>query len=197
MKKLILTLALRPLQLLCLMLSSLVFCQAVPSFAQTKPKSGSAKEVKAPQEDLHTAILKGNLAVLKQHIAAGSDLNVKEQMGGSSPLIMATLLGKTDMAKALIDAGANLNLKNNDGSTALHIAAFFCRPDIVKMLLAKRADKTIKNNYGSTAYAAVTPPFKEVKGVYDMMGKMLAPIGLKLDYAYIEATRPKIAAMLK
>ena len=155
------------------------------------------KNVKPPKEDLHTVVMAGNMVALKQHIAAGSDLIVKETMGGSSPLIMAALLGKTEMAKALIDAGANLNLKNNDGSTALHIAAFFCRPEIVKMLLAKRADKTIKNNYNSTAYQSVVGPFKDVKNVYDMMGKMLAPMGLKLDYAYIEATRPKIAAMLK
>ncbi len=195
MKTLKLKRALCPQLGMFLLLLSMGLCQSTSVFAQAKPKS--KVQVKAPAEDLHTAVLKGNMAALKQHIAAGSDLNVKENMGGSTPLIMATLLGKTDMAKALIDAGANLNLKNNDGSTALHIAAFFCRPEIVKQLLAKRADKTIKNNYGSTAYASVLAPFKEVKGVYDMMGKMLAPLGLKLDYAYIEATRPKIAAMLK
>ena len=179
----------RPQQLAFLLLIGIGLFHPAISFAQ--------KNVKAPKEDLHTIVMAGNLTALKQHIAAGSDLNVKEAMGGSSPLIMAALLGKTDMAKALIDAGANLNLKNNDGSTALHIAAFFCRPDIVKMLLAKRADRTIKNNYNSTAYQSVAGPFKEVKSTYDIMGKMLAPMGLKLDYAYIEATRPKIAAMLK
>jgi hypothetical protein len=29
-----------------------------------------------------------------------------------------------------------------------------------------------------------------------MMGEMLKPMGLVLDYAYIEKTRPEIAAML-
>ncbi len=29
------------------------------------------------------------------------------------------------------------------------------------------------------------------------MGKVLGPMGLKLDYAYIEKTRPQIAATLK
>lgn len=179
----------RPQQFAFLLLVCLGLFHSVTSFAQ--------KNVKPPKEDLHTVVMAGNMAALKQHIAAGSDLNAKEAMGGSSPLILAALLGKTDMAKALIDAGANLNLKNNDGSTALHIAAFFCRPDIVKMLLAKRADRTIKNNYNSTAYQSVAGPFKEVKNAYDVMGKMLAPMGLKLDYTYLETTRPKIAAMLK
>ena len=103
----------------------------------------------------------------------------------------------TEMAKILINAGADLNFRNNDGSTALHTASFFCRPEIVKMLLEKNVDKTIKNKYGSTAYESVAGSFEIVKQSYESLGKMLAPMGLKLDYAYIEKTRPEIAAMLK
>ena len=97
----------------------------------------------------------------------------------------------------LIDAGADINFQNNEGSTALHTAAFFCRPEIVKMLLAKNADKTIKNKYGSTPYESVAGSYSDVKGVYEMMEKMLGPMGLKLDYAYVEKTRPEIAQQLK
>jgi ankyrin repeat protein len=158
--------------------------------------SGSQTKVKPPKIDIHTAILTDNMEALKQHIAAGSNLNEKDPMGGSSPLIVACLFGKTEMAKALIEAGADLNFRNNDGSTALHTASFFCHPEIVKMLLDKGADKTIKNKYGSTAFESVAGKFTEVKNSYDMLGKILAPMGLKLDYAYIEKTRPEIAAML-
>jgi ankyrin repeat protein len=112
-------------------------------------------------------------------------------------LITASVFGKTAMAKVLIDAGADLNFQNNDGSTALHTAAFFCRPEIVQMLLDKGADKTIKNSFGVTAYENVAGPFGDVKNAYDMMGKMLGPMGLKLDYTYLEKTRPEIAAILK
>ena len=107
------------------------------------------------------------------------------------------MFGKTEMARVLIDAGADLNFQNNDGSTALISAAFFCRPEIVTLLLEKNADKTIKNTYGTTAYDNVAGPFEQVKEAYDMMGAALGPMGLKLDYAYIEKTRPEIAAMLK
>lgn len=158
-----------------------------------KKESGA----KAPDVDIHTAVLTGNQAALKQHIAAGTDINEKDPFGGSSPLISAAVFGKTEEAKILIDAGADLNFQNNDGSTALHTAAFFCRPEIVRMLLNKGADKTIKNKYGATPALTVAGPFAESKNVYDMMGKALEPMGLKLDYAYIEKTRPEIAAMLK
>lgn len=150
-----------------------------------------------PKIDLHTAVLKNDIKAVKQHIAAKSDLNIKEAMGGSTPLISASLFGKTEIAKLLINAGANLNIQNNDGSTALITAAFFCRPEIVKMLLGKKANKTIKNNYGQTAYETLLTPFNQVKPVYETLGNALSPLGLKLDYVYIEKTRPVIAKMLK
>ncbi|HEY5745128.1 MAG TPA: ankyrin repeat domain-containing protein [Chryseolinea sp.] len=153
--------------------------------------------VKAPDVDIHTAVLTGNQEALKQHIAAGTNINEKDPFGGSSPLISAAVFGKTEEAKILIDAGADINFQNNDGSTPLHTAAFFCRPEIVRMLLDKGADKTIKNKYGATPALTVAGSFAESKNVYDMMGKALEPMGLKLDYAYIEKTRPEIAEMLK
>lgn len=164
----------------------------------TTQKSNPSKSgVKPPTIDIHTAVVSGNLEAIRQHIAAGSDINIRDPFGGSSPLISATVFGKDDIAKALIDAGADLNIQNNDGSTALHTAAFFCRPALVKLLLQKGADKTIKNKFNSTAYEGVIAPFKDVKPVYEMMGNALGPMGLKLDFAYIEKTRPEIAALLK
>ena len=103
-----------------------------------------AKRCQAAQVDIHTAVITDNMEALKQHIAAGTNVNEKDPFGGSSPLISAALFGKTEMARILIDAGADIDFQNNDGSTALNTAAFFCRPEIVKMLLDKGADKSIK-----------------------------------------------------
>ena len=165
--------------------------------AQKKDASTAETKVKPPQIDIHTAVVTNNLDALKRHIAAGSNINEKDPFGGSSPLISAAVFGKTDAARLLIDAGADVNFQNKEGSTALHTSAFFCRPEIVKMLLQKGADKTIKNNYNSTALQTVTTPFSEAKPFYDMMVQALGPMGLKLDYAYVEKTRPEIANMLK
>jgi len=176
----------------------LISCKNGKEPQQRDEAAGPTKaKVKPPQTDIHTAVLTDNLDALNQHISAGTDLNEKDPFGGSSPLITASLFGKTAMAKILIDAGANLNFQNNDGSTPLHTAAFFCRPEIVRMLLVKGADKSLKNRFGATPYESVIVPFDQVKNSYDMMGKMLGPMGLKLDYPYIEKTRPEIAAMLK
>jgi ankyrin repeat protein len=173
-----------------------IFVVATTSCAQKGDKPSAVKG-NAPSVDIHTAVVTGNKEALKQHIAAGSNINEKDPFGGSSPLITAAVFGKTEEARMLIDAGADLNFQNNEGSTALHTSAFFCRPEIVKMLLEKGADKTLKNKYGATPYASVASPYADVKSVYEMMEKVLSPMGLKLDYAYIEKTRPVIADMLK
>jgi len=172
-------------------------CKGQKEAEQEESPSVSKASIKPPQVDIHTAVITGNSEALEQHIAAGSNLNEKDPFGGSSPLISAAVFGKPEMAKTLIDAGADLDFQNNDGSTALHTAAFFCRPEIVKMLLDKGADKTIKNKYSATPYESVIGPFSEVKDAYNMMGTMLKPMGLKLDYEYIQKTRPEIAEMLK
>ena len=72
--------------------------------AQDNTHQSAAKNAR-PEIDIHTAIVTGNMAVLKQYIAAGANLNEKDPIGGSSPLITACLFGKTDMAKLLINAG--------------------------------------------------------------------------------------------
>lgn len=180
---------LNPRPFTALILFSLILFAACNSTAQKKEG--------APDVDLQTAVITDNAEAVKQHIAAGSDLNEKDPFGGSSPLITAAVFNKPEMAKLLIDAAADINFQNNDGSTALISAAFFGRPEIVKMLLDKGADKGIKNKYNTTALDNVSAPFAEVKEVYDVMGNMLAPMGLKLDYAYLEKIRPEIAKMLK
>jgi hypothetical protein len=147
--------------------------------------------------DLHSAAMEGDLEAVQQYITAGADLNARESMGGSSPLIMAATFGHTDVAAALIDAGADVDQPNDEGSTALLSAAFFCHTEIVAALLAAGADKTIRNMAGSTPLDAVSAPFETVKGLYDFIGTALGPLGLELDYERIEATRPVIAEMLR
>ena len=159
--------------------------------------NSTSADDKAKTVDIHTAIVNNDIETVKKHIAAKKNLNEKDPMGGSSPLITAALFGRTEIAKLLIDAGADLSIQNNDGSTALHVAAFFCHPEIVKMLLKKGVDKAVKNKYGSTAYETMVSPYKEVKNIYQGIEQMLSPLGLKLDYAHIEKTRPIVAALLK
>ena len=188
--------------LIAVLMTALLTMVACGSMQEKKagendPSSVSEKEVKTPNIDIHSATLLGDLDAIQQHIQAGSDLDEKEPTLGSTPLISAAVFGKTEIAKALIEGGADVNLQNNDGSTALHSAAFLCRLEIVEMLLENGADKELLSNFGSTALQSVSPPFADVKYIYEQFSKDLGPLGFKLDYAYVEETRPIIAGMLR
>lgn len=168
------------------------------SGSKNTENSTTAKSVvEKPKINMQAAIMSNNLEAIKQHIEAGSDINLKDQMSGSTPLISAVSFGRKEITKALIDAGADLNLKNNDGSTALHSAAFFCHIEIVQMLLDAKADKTLKNNFGATARESVLAPFSDMKPIYEMMQQQLEPLGLKIDLAEVEKNRPVVAMMLQ
>lgn len=153
--------------------------------------------VSAPDIPLNDAAIAGNVEAVRQHIAAGTDLNGRNPQGGSTALIAAASFGQNETARQLIEAGADLEVKNNEGSTALHTAAFLCHAGIVKALLAKGADRNSRNNAGATAFDSVAGPFDDVKPIYDQLLQVLGPYGLELDYEFIKETRPKIAEILR
>lgn len=185
--------------MLVTMLLIVAACSSKPGSSNDENKQSETSQVtpEPPDMDIHAATFMGDLDAIRQHIAAGSDLNVKEPSVGSSPLISASVFGKTEVARALIEAGADVNLQNNEGSTALHSAAFLCRTEIVKMLLENGADKNLRTHAGSTALESVAGPFEDVRFIYDIFSRDLGPLGFKLDYKQIEETRPVIAEMLR
>lgn len=159
-------------------------------------EAGTATAARAPRVDLHVAAMHGNVKAIGEHVEAGTDLNKKDAYG-STPLVVAATFGKADAARALIEGGADTSITNSEGATPLHVAAFLCHTEIVQALLEAGADKNARDKAGATALDSVACPFEMVQGIYDQIGKGLAPLGLRLDYERIKTTRPQIAAMLR
>ncbi len=180
-----------------IILSVFIYVENANSNEGTESQLTLEEFTNAPVKSIHAAAVEGDLTAIQQHINAGTDLNAKEPSGGSSPLITAAVFGNTEVALALIEAGADVNFRNNEGSTALHSAAFFCHIEIVEALLENGADKNIPNNNGSTALQSVEGPFEEVKGFYKYFENTLGPLGLELDYVQIKKTRPIIKEILQ
>ena len=151
---------------------------------------GKEQEVSAPDIELGTAASEGDLEAIRQHIAAGSDLDK------DSPLVTATVFGNIEAVKLLINAGADLNAQDAQGSTPVFVAAFFCRPEILKLLLEKGADQSIPNKEGRTPSEVVQAPFALVKPAYEYIGRQLAPLGLRLDHERLKKVRPMMVEIL-
>lgn len=152
-------------------------------------------ESQSPSITIHEASLLGDVDAIKGHVAAGADINSVDEYG-STPLTIAATFGQSRVARVLIELGADVGIPNDEGSTPLHTAAFLCRKDIVRMLLEAGASTRARNATGLRPIDMVLAPFDQVKPIYDGIRESLSPLGLELDYAYIETTRPEIAALL-
>jgi ankyrin repeat protein len=110
------------------------------------PKPPTAK---APDISIHFAARKGNIEAIKQHLAAGTDVNTKDG-SGSTPLHNAALGGgnqnaahggQKEIAELLIAKGADVNTKNELGETPLDWVLWCMQPKIAD-LLRKHGGKT-------------------------------------------------------
>ena len=70
---------------------------------------------------IHRAAVTGNIEAFKQHLAAGADVNVKDNLG-MTPLSDASRNGHREIVELLITNGADVNAKNDDGVTPLEMA---------------------------------------------------------------------------
>jgi len=99
--------------------------QSVPP-AEAKPVAEAAQPepptTKAPDIPLWEAAMRGNIEAVKQHLAAGADVNVKDARG-MTPLHLATSNGQKEIVEPLIAAGADVNAKMNNGMTPLDVTS--------------------------------------------------------------------------
>ena len=89
---------------------------------------------------LIAAIARDDIEVVKQHLAAGADVNVKNKVGGT-PLHFAALEGRKAIVELLITKGAQVNVKSEDGLTPLDRAIKYQRTETAN-LLRKLGGKT-------------------------------------------------------
>ena len=71
-----------------------------------------------PDISIHKAAFDGNIEAVKQHLAAGTDVNAKNKRG-RTPLYSAVEEGRKKMVELLIAEGANVNAKSRFGVTPL------------------------------------------------------------------------------
>ena len=62
----------------------------------------------------------------------------------------AAAKGDIEAVKQLVDAGTDVNAKDEDENTPLHRAAYYGHKEIVVLLIAKGADVNVKNDVGYT-----------------------------------------------
>ena len=120
--------------------------QSAPQ-AETKPVEPVAEAAKpepptakAPDISIHEAAAEGNIEVVKQHLAAGTDVDFRNQQG-FTPLHVAAQKGHNKVAELLIAKGANVNTSGRlIGTTPLDSAALLGHKEMVELLIDSGAD---------------------------------------------------------
>lgn len=146
-------------------------------------------------QDVWSAIREGKQRQVERFLASGTNVNAKRRGSGSTLLNMAAVYGHTEIARMLIDKGADISVTNRDGNTALHIAAFFTHNDLVKLLLEHGASVDTKNKRGETPINVVSGDWDPgLEQVYQAIGNLT---GQELDLEEIKASRPQVLALLR
>ena len=114
-----------------------------------------------PDISIHRAAGLGDIEAVKQHLDAGTDVNAKNEWGGT-PLRFAAredhLGSNKEMVELLMAKGADVNAKEKGGETPLHVvvtaaaaaASMYSRKEIAELLIASGADVNAKGDDGKT-----------------------------------------------
>ncbi|XP_016974108.1 KN motif and ankyrin repeat domain-containing protein 3 isoform X5 [Drosophila rhopaloa] len=109
----------------------------------------------------YTSVMLVSLAKLKQpshrtvveRLFKMADVNIRAKKHCQTALMLAVSHGNGDMVNMLLDAGADINIQDEDGSTALMGAAEHGRIDVIKTLLSHPdCDSLVNDVDGSTAF---------------------------------------------
>jgi len=95
---------------------------------------------KAPDISIHDAAGNGNIEAVKQHLAAGTDVNAKDE-DGYTPLYAVAGGGHKEVAELLIAKGADVNAKDENSLTPLDQAIQRKKTETAN-LLRKHGGKT-------------------------------------------------------
>jgi hypothetical protein len=106
------------------------------------------------ENSLIEAARKGRRQTVAQRLAAGANPN--DSRMGTTALMFAAKDGHAGIVNDLLNAGAKLEARDNDGDTALMYAAIDNRVDVASVLLNAGADVNAKNNKGDTPLLAAS-----------------------------------------
>ncbi|XP_044749287.1 ankyrin-3-like [Coccinella septempunctata] len=96
-----------------------------------------------------------NLNFVRRLLSCGSNPNLPGPLGGNSLHILVAKQSSNTrslkMAEVLIEYGASVNLRDDDGNTPLHLAVCVKSERLTEFLLKKGADINVKNIHGHVA----------------------------------------------
>ena len=103
-------------------------------------------------EEIFEAFLDGNFERVKELIKNGVDINIIQNNNGWNLLHFSYNNNNLNIINFLINNGININLKDKNNSTPLHIVCYYNSEnlDIIKILIKNGADINTRDILGET-----------------------------------------------
>src|SRR5688500_10382067 len=121
---------------------------------------------KADARALFGAAEDGDDGAVARLLAAGLPADARLSHGGETPLMRAAARGHEEVARVLLDAGADASARRGDGFTPLILAVFFGHEPVVRLLVKHGADAHARTSLGTTAARwAASRGFEEMAGL--------------------------------
>ena len=117
---------------------------------QTGAVSTPTPKATPPPDALHRAARAGNLKGLEAALAAGMDVDARDDKGWTA-LMYVVDKGYVLLMEPLLTAKADPDVRAPDGATALFMAAAHGHSEIILLLMKAGADPTIEGPKGKTA----------------------------------------------
>lgn len=120
------------------------------------------------QDPLYSATIKADTVAVKKALAEGAEINRQSDNGYTSLMwacSWASRPGYFEVAKYLIEAGADVTIRANDSTTAVIVAAGRSE-EITKLLMEKGADITARRDDGTGIFTSCI--FGILRGAVDL-----------------------------
>ena len=141
----------------------------------------------------------GKLDEVRSALERGEDVNDKEDLGGHrwTALMYAVSGRHNSIVKLLLDQpGVKINVKNNDGRTALHLAAGGNNREAARMLLLHRTmNQTKANSKDNDGRTAVM--WAVIRGREELLRELVAHESSESDGQYFKAGRSNNVSQFK
>ena len=151
---------------------------------------GATTNTSSVNNVLCDAVRSGDLRAVKEQLINDVDINAGDSEFGVTALSWAALLDAMEIAKFLIEKGADVNAKSRDGSTPLHSAAFLGRAEIAELLIQKGADVNPKNYRSETPLDVSVVDWETTKFIIGLLT-------IKVDAEKVKTGRTKIIEILR
>eukprot|EP00095_Tigriopus_kingsejongensis_P002550 maker-scaffold309_size213625-snap-gene-0.19 protein:Tk02550 transcript:maker-scaffold309_size213625-snap-gene-0.19-mRNA-1 annotation:"Ankyrin" len=109
---------------------------------------------------LNEAAMAGNLEEVTMRLNLGEDVNQKLYPRFSTPLHDATICGRIDVAKLLIERGADVNLPDYKGMTPLKASQRYGQEEIEELLVEQGAQLLVDIPKSPSCADEIMPPWK-------------------------------------